>query len=240
MKNNQLFMRCRWENLILLNYPCDPNLLKPYIPGGIELDYFQGKTYLSLVAFTFRDLRVLGFKVPFHQYFPELNLRCYVKRYENGEWRRGVVFIKELVPKVMIEWAARNLFKERFGHVQIRERAKRGEKEASVYYSIREGNFKHGISALTQAKAEDTAPHTLEEFISQRYYAYNGNQRVTHEYRVEHVPWKIYPDKQIAADIHPIRLFPKAFDTIWDKRPENAFMLDGSPVDVRYIQALKN
>src|SRR5690242_13556795 len=98
MPDNNRFLTAEWKNLVMLNYAVDPSLLKPFVPPGTELDYFNGKTYFSLVGFEFYRTRVLGFTVPFHQTFEEVNLRFYVRR---GS-KRGVVFIRELVPKYAV------------------------------------------------------------------------------------------------------------------------------------------
>ena len=64
----------------MLNYEVDARILAPFVPPGIELDAFQGKTLASIVAFEFADVRVLNRSVPFHRDFEEMNLRFYVRR----------------------------------------------------------------------------------------------------------------------------------------------------------------
>ena len=90
------FLKAEWKNLALFNYEVDRQVLEKYVPAETEIDICNNKCYVSLVGFLFKETKVLGLKVPFHVDFEELNLRFYVKRFENGEWRRGVVFIKEI------------------------------------------------------------------------------------------------------------------------------------------------
>ena len=85
------FLKAEWRKLILANYKVEPELLKPYLPYGTELDLWQDSCYLSLVGFMFVNTKIKGVKIPFHVNFEEVNLRFYVKRYDNGEWKRGVV-----------------------------------------------------------------------------------------------------------------------------------------------------
>ena len=82
------FLRASWENLVLVNYIIEPNILSPYIPKGTELDLWNGKCYVSLVGFLFKNTKLLGFKIPFHVNFEEINLRFYVKRKENNKWKK--------------------------------------------------------------------------------------------------------------------------------------------------------
>src|SRR5262249_47317084 len=98
----------------MANYPVDPLILRPYLPAYTELDEWKGQTYVSLVGFMFRRVRVKGLQVPYHTEFPEVNLRFYVRHWQNSQWKRGVVFINEIVPKPAITWVANTLFREHY------------------------------------------------------------------------------------------------------------------------------
>src|SRR5687768_1441608 len=98
----QIFLEARWENLIMINYRVDPNLLAPYLPPLTEPDDFDGQFFISLVGFMFKDTKVFGFKWPWHTHFEEVNLRFYVKHFDGISWKRGVVFVSEIVPSPVI------------------------------------------------------------------------------------------------------------------------------------------
>ncbi|HTK38016.1 MAG TPA: DUF2071 domain-containing protein, partial [Pyrinomonadaceae bacterium] len=106
------FLTAKWVDLIMANYEVDPSLLANRVPAGTELDLHDGKCFVSLVGFMFVDTRVLGVPVPFHVNFEEVNLRFYVRRETEAETRRGVVFIKEIVPRFAIALIARRLYGE--------------------------------------------------------------------------------------------------------------------------------
>src|SRR5688500_18076397 len=93
------FLSAQWRYLAMANFRVDPSVVEPWVPRGTTLDVIDGHTYLSIVGFLFRETRVLGLSVPFHRNFEEVNLRLYVRREINDEVRRGVVFLKELVPR---------------------------------------------------------------------------------------------------------------------------------------------
>jgi hypothetical protein len=113
-QSETIFLTAEWRWLAMLNYEIDPRFLAPFVPAGTELDFWNGKTYLSLVGFLFRDCRVRGFSIPFHRHFEEVNLRFYVRHKADDGWRRGVVFIKELVPRRAIAFIARTLYNENY------------------------------------------------------------------------------------------------------------------------------
>src|ERR1700761_9171017 len=94
----QIFLTAEWRKLAMANYPVEPDALRPLLPAHTELDTWEGESYVSLVGFQFREVRIKGFSIPFHTHFPEVNLRFYVRYEENNEWKRGVVFIREIVP----------------------------------------------------------------------------------------------------------------------------------------------
>src|SRR5689334_2274538 len=103
------FLRAEWRDLVMLNYESPAGLLDPLVPAGVELDRWRGTLYVSVVGFLFRDTRVLGIPIPFHRTFEEVNLRFYVRRELDGDVRRGVVFVRELVPRRAIATVARLL-----------------------------------------------------------------------------------------------------------------------------------
>ena len=108
------FLTAEWNDLALINYEINPEILQKYVPIGTELDLWNSKCYISLIGFMFENVKVLGVKIPFHVNFEEVNLRFYVKRFEDGKWKRGTVFIKEIVPKHAVTLVANTLYKERY------------------------------------------------------------------------------------------------------------------------------
>src|SRR3954454_15558360 len=85
------FLSAEWRYLAMLNYEVDPALLRPFIPHGTELDSWNGRTFVSMVAFLFLNTKVRGLGIPFHRNFEEINLRFYVQRLGPEGRRRGVV-----------------------------------------------------------------------------------------------------------------------------------------------------
>src|SRR3954451_3088626 len=108
----QKFLTARWQDLIMANYEVDSSVLAARVPAGTELDLHDGRCFVSLVGFMFLDTRVLGLPVPFHINFEEVNLRFYVRRQADGEVRRAVCFVKEIVPRYAIATVARVLYGE--------------------------------------------------------------------------------------------------------------------------------
>ena len=113
------FLTAEWRKLIIINYNIDPEILAPYVPNGTELDFYNNTCYVSIVGFLFQETKLLGIKIPFHSNFEEVNLRFYVRHKENNHWKRGVVFIKELVPKPALTLVANSIYKENYQTVPM-------------------------------------------------------------------------------------------------------------------------
>jgi hypothetical protein len=94
----------------VLNFEIDRAVLAPLLPRSCELDLWNGAALISLVGFQFLDTRVLGRAIPLHRNFDEVNLRFYVI----GPQGRGVVFIREVVPKRAIALIANTLYGENY------------------------------------------------------------------------------------------------------------------------------
>jgi uncharacterized protein len=103
------FLKANWENIIMANYAVEAEVLKPFLPRGVELDLDNGKAYVSLVGFMFKNTRVFKVPIPYFGSFEEINLRFYVKRKEGDIEKRGVVFINETIPYKLVAWMANKL-----------------------------------------------------------------------------------------------------------------------------------
>ena len=116
----QPFLTANWRYLAMLNYTVDPAILAPFVPPGTEIDFESSVTYVSIVGLLFRDTRLLGLPIPRHRDFEEVNLRFYVRKKSADTWRRGVGFIREMVPRYAIALIARACYGENYFAVPMK------------------------------------------------------------------------------------------------------------------------
>ena len=221
----------------MLNYEIDPAVLLPYVPSGTEIDSYQGKTYVSMVAFLFHDTRVLGMPIPFHRNFEEINLRFYVRYHSQGEVRRGVVFIREIVPRAMIAFVAKWLFEEKYIALPTRHKFGYGAGDdrnlTQVSYSWKFDSRWHSISVDPVGDAYELIDGSVEEFITEHYWGYTKHRDgSSSEYRVEHPRWKIWRVEAPVLDCDVAGLYGSEFADYVKGAPSSAFLADGSPVSV--------
>jgi len=230
-------LTAEWRDLAILNYEIDPAALRPFVPRGTELDTYAGRTLASIVGFLFLDTRVLGAPVPFHRNFEEVNLRFYVRRRAETEERRGVVFVRELVPRRAIAWLARRLYGERYvsvamSHVRSETPVRRLE------YRWGSGKTAGRIEIRPRGEAAVPAEGGETQFVCEHYWGYtHRGRRATLEYRVEHPAWRVWSaDASFEGDV--ARLYGPAFVPYLRGQPSSAFLAEGSRVRVHRGHAL--
>lgn len=227
------FLTARWESLVLLNYRCPPELLTPFVPRGTELDSWNG-TNLSLVGFRFVDTRVLGCPIPGHRTFEEVNLRFYVRRDGPDGVRRGVVFLRELVPKRLIAAVARVTYNEPYLALPMSHAVALDETSGgSVTYSWQDRGQSHSLTARVEGPARPLARQSEAEFITEHYWGYNRQRNGgTLEYRVEHPRWLVWESHDAAYSPPPGALLYGDFAETLASEPSSAFVAVGSEVEV--------
>ena len=229
-----VFLTAEWRYLAMLNYEVEPAALAPFVPAGTELDIRNGKNYVSLVGFLFLNARVRGIPIPFHQNFEELNLRFYVRRKAEDGWRRGVVFIKELVPKAAIAFVARKFYNENYVALPMSHQIERsGDTIKSAAYFWQFNGRENHVKIVTQGEAKPLVAGSEPEFITEHYWGY-ARQRDggTMEYRVEHPRWRVWEAQAAEFQGDAAGLYGPQFGEVLGHPPASAFLAEGSEVAV--------
>lgn len=220
------FLTANWDNLIMINYTINPEILKPYVPNGTQLDLFNGKCYISLVGFMFNNTKVLGVKCPFHINFEEVNLRFYVKHND----KRGVVFIKEIVPKPLITFIANTIYHE---HYQTCEMSHINDTQKNSFsYRWKMHNDWQSITVQTSNDETTLEPNSEAEFIAEHYFGYTKHDNRTFEYEVKHPKWmqKTVNDFNLNVDFE--KNYGKVFKVLNNLSPTSVFLAIGSKISV--------
>lgn len=226
------FLKAEWRKLAIANYSVDPALLEPFVPAKTELDFWNGTCYASLVGFMFMNTRVMGIPVPFHINFEEVNLRFYVRFKDGGTWKRGVVFIKEIVPKHAITWVANTWYKEHYQTMPMWHQWAEKPESLAVAYGWKYAGQPHSFALTAENLAIDMAPGSEPEFITEHYWGYSQHGARTVEYEVTHPRWQHYPvlSHQIQADFG--KLYGERFSLLNQQAPVSVMLAEGSAITV--------
>ena len=235
-----VFLTAEWRKLAIVNYAVDPAILEPYLPYKTELDFWKDKCYVSLVGFRFMNTNLKGISIPFHINFEEINLRFYVRYKDGSSWKRGVTFIKEIVPKPALTFIANFVYKEKYVTLPTKHTWVDNAGEIKVLYEWRHQGEWDLISLTAESKPFDILPESEEEFITEHYWGYTQiSNRRTSQYQVEHPRWQAYAVKSHQVKVRFGDLYGAEFGILKDALPDSIMLAEGSKITVRMADKIQ-
>lgn len=226
------FLTAEWRKLILVNYVIDPAILKKYLPNKTELDLWEGKCYVSLVGFMFLNTKVKGCKLPGHINFEEVNLRYYIKHHNGDELRRGVGFIKEIVPKPLKASIARAVYKEPYQSLPMKH-SWSVENELNIEYSWKLNDNWNSVSVKAEISPFSFNEKSEADFITEHYWGYTKINNVkTNEFEVKHPSWKIYNVLDSIINVDFESSYGTDFEFLNHQQPASVMLAEGSEISV--------
>ncbi|MDW3195588.1 MAG: DUF2071 domain-containing protein [Cytophagales bacterium] len=226
------FLTAEWRKLALANYVVDPKLLQPYVPNGTELDFWKESCYVSLVGFMFLNTRLFNIPIPFHRNFEEVNLRFYVRYKEEGAWKRGVVFIKEIVPKPALTFVANTVYKEHYQTLKMGHHWQEFKDLLEVEYSWEMRGKPNRLNVLSKSTPRNIKRGSEVEFITEHYWGYTKTGDKTYEYEVTHPTWQVYPVEKYEVEVDFGEVYGEQFAALSDMKPKSVMLAEGSLITV--------
>ncbi len=185
--------RQSWRDLLFAHWPVAVEAVRALLPAGLEVDTFDGQTWLGMVPFRMAGVmhRPLP-DLPYVSAFPELNVRVYV----TAGGKPGVWFLSLDATNRLAVMAARALFHLPYYRAGMEVAA---DGEGIVYHSRRLD--KTGGQAVAAAfsgayrpvsAVYAAAPGTLGHFLTERYCLYaQGPDGTLRRAEVHHRPWPL-------------------------------------------------
>ncbi|WP_336691316.1 MULTISPECIES: YqjF family protein [unclassified Chryseobacterium] len=226
------FLKAEWRKLAIINYEIKPEILQKYLPKGTELDFYKGKCYVSVVGFMFLNTKLLGLPIPFHRNFEEVNLRFYVKKKEGYDWKRGVVFIKEIVPKPALSFVANSVYKENYKTMPMKNIIHQKDRELLIKYSWKDKEW-HSIEISAESEPLKMENNSEFEFITEHYYGFTKKENKTSEYQVCHPKWDYYLVKNYQLKINFQKVYGNDFECLNHRKPISVMLAEGSEIEVK-------
>jgi hypothetical protein len=233
----------QWRELAIVSWPVAPELLRPRLPAGTELDQWDGRCWLSLVGLRFLELAVGGVPVPLHGEFAQVNLRFYARRVVGDEVRNGAVFVRELVPRAAMAAVARLVMHEPMAHADVRADvvcdAKHPARVRAATYAWESDPGRGRLRVDADGEPVALERLSLEEFLSERCWGFTaGRDGGATEYRVEHPRWSVYVAREASVDGDLAATFPLDLARVMLARPDHAFIAEGSRVVIHAPRAI--
>ncbi|MEQ9219310.1 MAG: DUF2071 domain-containing protein [Cyclobacteriaceae bacterium] len=228
------FLTAEWRKLAIANYEIKPSVLRKYLPNKTELDLYEGKCFVSLVGFMFKNTKLMGIPVPFHRHFEEVNLRFYVRYFDTGEWKRGVVFIKEIVPKPALTFVANQIYKEHYETMKMSHLWEQNPDHLLVEYSWKQKKRVNRFRIKTGLNPVVIPINSETEFITEHYWGYTKvEEKRTFEYEVVHPRWQAYEVLDYEIDVDFEGVYGSDFKMLMNQTPNSVMLAEGSEIAVR-------
>ncbi len=222
------FLTARWANLVLLTFEAPETLVRAHIHPALEPDRWDGRTHVNLVALSFDDIRVRGWRLPGLKTFPQVNLRTFVRL----DGVPGVSFIRELVPNRLVAAVSRLRYNQSYGTLPIRQRVSTAPEEVRVEYALGPGARWHIAVAGSQA-ATVPPETTLEHYCKERFWGFGSTRRgELIRFRVEHPRWAVREVRRLDYDLDFAALYGAEWGFLNGTRPVSVILAVGSEVAV--------
>ncbi|TMI87369.1 MAG: DUF2071 domain-containing protein [Bacteroidetes bacterium] len=236
---NSKFLTAEWRKLAIANYPVDPEILIPFLPFKTELDFWNDKCYVSLVGFRFINTKIKGLTIPFHRHFEEVNLRFYVRYKDSTGWKRGVTFIKEIVPKRALTFIANTVYRENYMTLPMKHSWDLQKDLLIVSYHWKHKTQWNEFKITATNTPADIPENSEEQFITEHYWGYTQiNNACTSQYGVEHPKWQTYPIMKILIKVSFDKIYGEQFHFLNNLNPDSVMLAEGSEICVRSMSRI--
>jgi uncharacterized protein len=185
-----------WIHAAFLHFEVDAEALQRVVP--FPLDLFEGKAYVSLVAFTLRQMRLargprfLSAVLRPIGTHPFLNVRTYVRK--NGE--PGIYFLAEWMTNALSVHLGRPCFglPYRLGMIEYENRDEHAQGSVVDLASGRRFDYAMSYPAEDSPLPLQASPRGgLAEFLHERYTCFTQWRNWARYFRVWHEPWPLRP-----------------------------------------------
>ena len=167
----------RWSHVLFLSFRCDVDLIKQKIPPELDVDYYDGSAWLSIVPFYMSHIRFRLTPVLPMVSLWELNLRTYVK----CQGKPGIYFFTLDTDSWLGQKIARYCF-----HLPYRLRKMKGRVNEGRYSFESPGSFKLEARPGALVKSDP-----LDAWLVERYHLYTNTSNCLYRGDVMHDPWQL-------------------------------------------------
>jgi hypothetical protein len=195
----------RWEELLFLHWPVEPQIVAKVLPPGLAVDTYKGNAWIGVVPFSMRGVRPRFLPaVPSLSSFPELNLRTYVV---DKRGRPGVWFYSLDTPKRLPNWIARTFFhlNYRLARIKVEDKGSLRSYRSELHMGTDwDAPQKYEWERLGESFTAEAG--SLDFFLAERYrlFAYNEAKAQLMTGQVHH---QAYPLQQVYLKYYSKRLF---------------------------------
>lgn len=202
-----------WNDVVFLHWQVELHELQPFVPKELEIDLFEGKPWVSLVAFTMEKVRPrCAPAVRVLSTFDEVNIRTYV-RWNN---KVGVYFLSIEGGKRLSCAIAKRVSGLPYRFSRMQRTAHRYSSANAEFDDTIE--IEYGIAGRLREKT------ALDTWLTERYALFQERRSAVLSFEIHHAEWSLREIEVHRGDI-------------WYKRFEQ--LLHGAPNKVHYSEGVR-
>lgn len=170
-----------WNEVIFLHWEVSMEILQNLVPPQLQIDTFEGKPWVSLVAFSTEKVRPKGLPpFPPVSNFDEINIRTYIF---SGE-RKGIYFLSMEAAKLtsvkFTKWATELPY--------ITSEMERG----STHFEATNKNMQSEFRMEYKVGEKKEVKPQLEQWLTERYVLFQDGREHIVEFEVLHKEWPLH------------------------------------------------
>jgi uncharacterized protein len=180
-------MQQTWVDLLFAHWKIPQEILRRRIPQSLELDTYQGETYIAVTPFKMRDVKFhLLPPIPTATDFLEVNVRTYVKK----EGKPGIYFFSLDASSTLSTIGARLGTNLPYHRADMNVTEADGKFNYSSYR--RDAPAELEVTYQPVSEIFESDPGSLEEFLTERYCLFQeiGEKKLI-EIDIHHVKWPL-------------------------------------------------
>ena len=193
-----------WNNAIFLHWQVELSELKKFVPKELEIDLFDGKPWISVVAFTMEKIRPKNLPAfqPISD-FDEINIRTYIK----SNNKTAVYFLSIEGGKSLSCKIAKGMSELPYRFSKIKRTENQYESNNSEFND--KLNIQFEIGKGIKKKTE------LEKWLTERYALFQDTGTSINEFEIHHLEWPINK-----IDLKNLEINYPRFDKLIKNKPD--------------------
>ncbi|GAA5021931.1 hypothetical protein GCM10011506_01930 [Marivirga lumbricoides] len=195
-----------WNKAVFLHWQVDIEGLQELVPAELEIDLYEGKPWVSLVAFTMEKIRPRNLpSFPPISDFDEINIRTYVKKNN----KTGVYFLSIEGGTYLSCQIAKKLSELPYRYSNMHRK--------KSFYSSENKLFKDRLHINYQVAKAVTEKTALDKWLTERYVLFQDTKTSINEFEIHHLEWPIYELDTMELEVDYPR-FKKILSNFPDKK----------------------
>ena len=180
-----------WNKAVFIHWQVDIDKLKQFVPKGLEIDCFEGKAWVSLVAFTMENIRPRYLPAfPLVSNFNEINIRTYVK-YKN---KSGVYFLSIEGGKQLSCQIAKSLSKLPYRYSLM-------SRTETTFRSTNK-QYKDNLKIKFKTGKQLTEKSMLDKWLTERYALFQDSESSINTFEIHHIEWPVFEIDNIELNLN--------------------------------------